>query len=92
MGFLVIAFGIAGISYASYWGISNASSKDATSIVAILSSAFTAIATLATAYFGIRAATNAAQSIAEGAKAGGTQGGGTQAGGTQAGGTQGGNA
>jgi hypothetical protein len=74
VGFLVVAVGVAAIAYASYWGISNATSKDSTSIVAILSSAFTAIATTTTAYFGIRAATNTAQSVAEGKPSGGKPG------------------
>lgn len=66
VGLFVVAVGVGAIAFASYWGISHATSKDATSIVAILSSAFTAIATTTTAYFGIRAATNTAQSVAEG--------------------------
>src|SRR5271170_1341253 len=78
VSFLIIGFSVAGISYVSYWGISHAATaKDASPIVAILSSAFTAIATMATAYFGIRAATNAAQSATEGKPAGGKPGGGT---------------
>jgi hypothetical protein len=45
------------------WGLVKAnSSTNPSAIVAILSSAFTAIATMITAYFGIRAVTNTAQS------------------------------
>ena len=77
-GFLVVAVSVAGIAFASYWGISKAAgATNASSIAAIISSGFTAIATATTAYFGIRAVANTAQSFAEGS---GNQGGGNQSG------------
>jgi hypothetical protein len=63
-GLLVVAVGDVAIVLASIIGIWHVSggSKNATSVVAILSSGFTAIGTMTTAYFGIRAASNTAQS------------------------------
>jgi hypothetical protein len=56
----ILAMAIAGV------GIIRESTGTSSSIVAILTSAFTAIGTLTTAYFGIRAAANTAQtSIAQ---------------------------
>ncbi|MEU9743403.1 hypothetical protein AB0E12_29895 [Micromonospora chersina] len=62
-GLLVVALGDLTIIAASIVGlvILDAASANAQS-VAILTSAFTAISTMTTAYFGIRAATNTAQS------------------------------
>jgi hypothetical protein len=63
-GLLVVAVGDVAIVVAAIVGIVQVSgdAADTTSIAAILSSAFTAIGTMTTAYFGIRAATNTAQS------------------------------
>jgi hypothetical protein len=61
-GALVVFIGAGAITGVTLWGFTKAISKDITPIVAILSSAFTAIATMITAYFGIRAVTNTAQS------------------------------
>ncbi|HEY0359134.1 MAG TPA: hypothetical protein VGD11_11175 [Mycobacteriales bacterium] len=64
-GFLVVAIGDVAIAGAAILGLvvmSSASDATATTVMSILSSAFTAIATMTTAYFGIRAASNTAQS------------------------------
>jgi hypothetical protein len=61
-GALVVFLGAGAITGVTLWGLTEANSTNTTSIVAILSSAFTAIATMITAYFGIRAVTNTAQS------------------------------
>jgi hypothetical protein len=47
-------------------GSSGSSGLDTSSMVSILASAFTAIGTMTTAYFGIRAATNTAQTSMNG--------------------------
>lgn len=62
-GLLVVVLGDAAIIAAAIVGlvVLDATSANAQS-VAILTSAFTAISTMTTAYFGIRAATNTAQS------------------------------
>jgi hypothetical protein len=56
--------GDAAIVVAAVWGIvkTSGSSTNSSAVVAILTSAFTAIGTMTTAYFGIRSATNTAQS------------------------------
>lgn len=59
---LVVFLGAAAITVVTLWGLTNANSINITLLIAFLSSAFTAIATMITAYFGIRAVTNAAQS------------------------------
>jgi arginine exporter protein ArgO len=63
-GLLVVAVGDVAIVIAAIVGIAHVSngSTHASSIVAILSSGFTAVGTMTTAYFGIRAASNTAQS------------------------------
>jgi hypothetical protein len=63
-GLLVVAVGDLAIVIAAFVGIVHVSNSGthASSIVAILSSGFTAIGTMTTAYFGIRAASNTAQS------------------------------
>jgi arginine exporter protein ArgO len=63
-GLLVVAIGDVAIVIAAIVGIANVSggSTHATSVVAILTSGFTAVGTMTTAYFGIRAASNTAQS------------------------------
>jgi hypothetical protein len=63
-GMIVVAVGDVAIVVAAVLGILHVSGSDknATSVVAILSSGFTAIGTMTTAYFGIRAASNTAQS------------------------------
>jgi hypothetical protein len=63
-GLLVVAVGDVAIVVAAVFGILKVagSTTHATSVVAILSSGFTAVGTMTTAYFGIRAASNTAQS------------------------------
>jgi hypothetical protein len=63
-GLWVVVLGDAAIVIAAVWGIVKTSGATASGspIVAILTSAFTAIGTMTTAYFGIRSATNTAQS------------------------------
>lgn len=63
-GLLVVAVGDVAIVIAAVFGIVKVagSTTHATSVVAILSSGFTAVGTMTTAYFGIRAASNTAQS------------------------------
>src|SRR5689334_1608612 len=69
-GLLVVVIGDAAIAVAGIFGIVAASGGtgaaaadgNTTPIVAILTSAFTAIGTMTTAYFGIRAMSNTAQS------------------------------
>ena len=63
-GLLVVAVGDVAIVIAAIVGIAHVShdSANTSSIVAILSSGFTAVGTMTTAYFGIRAASNTAQS------------------------------
>ncbi|MGW0844571.1 hypothetical protein ACWD26_31435 [Streptomyces sp. NPDC002787] len=58
-GILVVLLGDLTIMLAAIWGVTGVDGSEA---VAILTSAFTAISTMTTAYFGIRAATNATQS------------------------------
>ncbi|MFF7199726.1 hypothetical protein [Streptomyces sp. NPDC008141] len=58
-GLLVVGLGDLAISAAAIWGVTHVDGSEA---VAVLTSAFTAISAMTTAYFGIRAATNAAQS------------------------------
>ncbi|WP_225095113.1 hypothetical protein [Streptomyces sp. CoH27] len=59
-GLLVVLVGDVAIAVGAIWvTISTASGTEA---VSILTSAFTAITAITTAYFGIRAATNSAQS------------------------------
>jgi hypothetical protein len=60
-GLLVVVAGDTLIAAAAIFGVYRLG-KDAAQTVAILSSAFTAIGTMTAAYFGIRAATNTAQS------------------------------
>jgi hypothetical protein len=61
-GLYVIAIGDVAIAVAAIWGIIHASGSAAGSaVVAILTSAFTAIGTMTTAYFGIKGIANAAQ-------------------------------
>lgn len=65
-GLWVIAIGDVAIVLAAIWGIvktSDVSSSGASPTVAILASAFTAVGTMTTAYFGIRSATNTAHSF-----------------------------
>jgi hypothetical protein len=60
----VVVLGDAAIVVAAVWGIvkTSGSATGGSPVVAILTSAFTAIGTMTTAYFGIRSATNTAQS------------------------------
>jgi type IV secretory pathway VirB10-like protein len=83
VGLSGVFVGAAAITGVTLWGLTKANSTNASSVVAILSSAFTAIATMITAYFGIRGVTNTAQS------AGGNPAGGNPAGGNPAGGNPG---
>ncbi len=57
-GLLVVVLGDAAITIAAIWGVAGAGSAPT---AAVLTSAFTAVSTMTTAYFGIRAATNTAQ-------------------------------
>jgi hypothetical protein len=66
-GLLVVVFGDVAIAAAAVWGIVKSGTSANTQLVAILTSAFTAIGTMTTAYFGIRAASNTAQSAVTGA-------------------------
>jgi len=63
-GLLAVAIGDLAIAVAAILGLTLTSSTDAgrAQVVSILSGAFTAIGTLTTAYFGIRAVSNTAQS------------------------------
>jgi hypothetical protein len=63
-GLLVVVGGDIAIAIAAVLGVAKASGSGAavTAIVSILTSAFTAIGTMTTAYFGIRAMSNTAQS------------------------------
>ena len=65
-GLWVIAVSDVVIAVAAVWGIvkTSSTSTSSSSIVAILTSAFTAIGTLTTAYFGIKSVANTAQSFA----------------------------
>jgi hypothetical protein len=58
---VVVAGDVAIASAAIYGVIRSGTAQNATQIVAILTSAFTAVGTMTTAYFGIRAASNTAQ-------------------------------
>ena len=91
-GLWVIAISDLVIAVAAIWGVVKISSTSATSssIVAILTSAFTAIGTLTTAYFGLKYVTNTAQSLAGQGGGGGAPGGGAPGGGQGVGGGQGG--
>lgn len=62
----VVVAGDAAIAAAAIWGVVKTSGTATTSspIVAILTSAFTAIGTMTTAYFGIKSMSNTAQSYA----------------------------
>jgi len=84
-GLWVIAVSDLVIAVAAIWGIVKTSSNSASSssIVAILTSAFTAIGTLTTAYFGIKSVTNTAQSLV--GQGGAGQGGAGQGGAGQGG-------
>jgi hypothetical protein len=57
----VIGGDVAIAAAATYGVVRSGTGQNATQIVAILTSAFTAIGTMTTAYFGIRAASNTAQ-------------------------------
>jgi hypothetical protein len=67
-GALVVAVGDAAIAASAVWGILQVEEAESSVVVGILSSAFTAIAAITTAYFGIRAATDAAQSATSAAQ------------------------
>ena len=61
---MVVLVGAAAIAGVTLWGLVKANeSSNPSAIVAILSSAFTAIATTITAYFGIRAVSNTAEKV-----------------------------
>jgi hypothetical protein len=61
-GLLVVIGGDVTIAVAAIVGVRLASGKGSEALVAILTSAFTAISSMTSAYFGIRAASNTAQS------------------------------
>jgi hypothetical protein len=60
----VVIGGDVAIALAAIWGVIkvSGSASSGSSLVAILTSAFTAIGTMTTAYFGIKSAANTAQS------------------------------
>jgi hypothetical protein len=68
-GMWVVGFGDLAIAVAAVVVVFKlgATGSDITQVVAVLTSAFTAISTMTTAYFGIRSATNTAQSAVTGA-------------------------
>lgn len=61
-GLLVVIGGDVTITVAAIVGVRLTSGKGSEALVAILTSAFTAISSMTSAYFGIRAASNTAQS------------------------------
>jgi arginine exporter protein ArgO len=78
-GMLVVAVSDVLIVVAAVWGIikTSGAATSSSSIVAILTAAFTAIATMTTAYFGIKSVTNTAQSYASQGTSGTPTGSGT---------------
>ena len=66
-GLIVVVGGDVAIAAAATWGIVKSGGSANAQLVSILTSAFTAISTMTTAYFGIRAASNMAQSAVAGA-------------------------
>jgi hypothetical protein len=60
-GLLVVLLGDVAVATSAIWGIVEVGDTANGQLVAILTSGFTAITAMTTAYFGIRAATNAAQ-------------------------------
>jgi type IV secretory pathway VirB6-like protein len=66
-GLLVVVFGDVAIAAAASWGIVKSGGTADAQLVSILTSAFTAISTMTTAFFGIRAVSNTAQSAVAGA-------------------------
>ena len=66
-GMWVVAAGDVTIVLAAIWGVIkiSGSGTSGSTIVAILTSAFTAIGTMTTAYFGIRSTANTAQRLAQ---------------------------
>jgi hypothetical protein len=70
-GLGVVVFGDVAIAVAAVFGVVKAGGgTNAAQVVSILTSAFTAIGTMTTAYFGIRAASNTAQSAVKGVTGG----------------------
>ena len=66
-GLGVVVFGDVAIAIAAIFGVTKAGGgSNATQVVSILTSAFTAIGTMTAAYFGIRAASNSAQAAVAG--------------------------
>jgi hypothetical protein len=65
-GLIVVVGGDVTIALAAILGLSLTSKADSDQLVAILTSAFTAISSMTSAYFGIRAASNTAQSSVQG--------------------------
>jgi hypothetical protein len=76
---LVVAVSDVLVVVAAVWGIikTSGAATSSSSIVAILTAAFTAIATMTTAYFGIKSVTNTAQSYASQGAGGAPTGSGT---------------
>jgi hypothetical protein len=60
----VVAAGDVAIAIAAIWGVVKTSGSTNSPTIAILTSAFTAIGTMTTAYFGIKSMSNTAQSFA----------------------------
>jgi hypothetical protein len=65
-GLIVVIGGDVAIAVAAILGIALMSKAGSEPLVAILTSAFTAISSMTSAYFGIRAASNTAQSSVQG--------------------------
>jgi hypothetical protein len=65
-GLFVVVGGDVAIALAAVLGIVVTSGAGSDQVVAILTSAFTAISSMTSAYFGIRAASNTAQSSVQG--------------------------
>jgi hypothetical protein len=63
-GLWVVAAGDVAIAIAAIWGVVKTSGSTNSPTIAILTSAFTAIGTMTTAYFGIKSMSNTAQSFA----------------------------
>ena len=71
-GALIVIAGDAAIAGAAIWGVHKASG-DAQWAVAILTSAFTSIVAITTAYFGIRAVSNMAEKVSQPNTGGGSE-------------------
>jgi uncharacterized membrane protein YgcG len=98
MGLIAVAVSDVVIAVAAIWGVvlvHKSGNVNATSVVSILTSAFTAIGTLTTAYLGIKASANTAKNAlpktptnsSGGSSSGGSSSGGSSSGGSSSGGS-----